>query len=123
MGDLNVFDHLFIEGTYGFIAYDGNDNTIRDVQEEQSPYGLAISASIWAGNRNPELVRRCAGDGAYRRPMSSGRDQHLCPRLTGYSSTVNRFEVGLLQHQSDNLPVGRDRDSVANALQFSTWQI
>ena len=40
--DFNVFDHTWISSVYPFIAYGGNDNTIRDVQMSTVEWGPHI---------------------------------------------------------------------------------
>ncbi|MGA7652693.1 MAG: hypothetical protein WBW68_09565 [Terracidiphilus sp.] len=119
MGDLNVFDHLYIEGTYGFIAYDGNDNTIRDVQEEESPYGVAILSAYGletiAQNWHvdiPEMEITSSDCAAFPAPTKI-----YSLRLTGYSHVFDKFAATTCPNNPSNFQWDANRSTVA-ALQL-----
>ena len=42
MGDYNIFDHVWLQGTYPFLAYDGIGNTMRDIQITSWGYNLQL---------------------------------------------------------------------------------
>jgi hypothetical protein len=42
LGDYNTWDHVWINGNYSFLSYDGDYNTMRDIQISDATYGPHI---------------------------------------------------------------------------------
>ncbi len=90
IADLNIFSGLYITSPYPFLAYDGNDNTIRDWELENvvvgpqilNGWGTEPAPSGWSidiAEEEPQSANCAAGSQSYR--------------IAGQRTVVNRIQA------------------------------